>query len=307
MGLHDWSLIIFTILGQMSVGVFLILGVIHTVAVRRHAVEEVERLTDRALLAIGPVLVLGFIASLGHLGSPVNAYLSILNVADSWLSREILFGALFAVSGAAFALMQWRKVGPFALRRGVALIAAALGIAFVVSMALVYMLPLQPSWNLWATPVTFLVTSLLTGALAIGVAFVASYAYERKRDGEDHAALAALLYDSLRGLVIASVVLVGAQLVTIPLQVAVLSGGETAAAVDSAARLTSDYGIVFALRLALAFIGAAIFGLFVYRSTLKSASQRLVGGLVGGAFGLVLVGEVLGRYLFYAANVPIGV
>lgn len=307
MGLHDWSLIIFTILGQMSVGVFLILGVIHTVAIRRYAVEEVERLTDRALLAIGPVLILGFIASLGHLGSPVNAYLAILNAADSWLSREILFGALFAVSGAVFALLQWRKVGPFALRRAVALLTAALGIGFIVSMSLIYMLPLQPSWNLWATPVTFLVTSLLTGTLAIGVAFVASYASARKREGEDCAALAALLYASLRGLVIAAVVLVGVQLVSIPLQVAILSGGETAAAVDSAARLTADYGVVFGLRLALAFIGAAIFGFFVYRSTFGPAPQRVVGGLVGGAFGLVLVGEVLGRYLFYAANVSIGV
>jgi len=305
MGLHDWSLIIFTILGQMSVGVFLILGIVHTIAVRRHPIEEVERLTDRALLAIGPVLVLGFIASLGHLGSPVNAYLSLLNVAESWLSREILFGTLFAATGALFALLQWRKIGSFALRRVVALVAAALGIAFVVTMALIYMLPLQPAWNLWVTPLTFIVTSLLTGALAIGVAFVASYAYERKREGADHAALASLLYDSLRGLVLAAVVLVGVQLVTVSLHVTVLSAGETSAAVDSAAALTGDFGVVFGLRLTLAFVGAAIFGFLIYRSTIWATSQRTIGTLVGGAFGLVLVSEVLGRYLFYAASVPI--
>jgi len=47
----------------------LILGIVHFFAARQWGEAEADRLSDRALLAIGPVLVLGTIASLFHLGN----------------------------------------------------------------------------------------------------------------------------------------------------------------------------------------------------------------------------------------------
>ena len=303
---QDWSLIIFTILAQMSVGAFLVLGVIHTVATRKNDMDQVDRLTDRALLAIGPILILSFIVSLLHLGSPLVAFWAIANFATSWLSREILFGSLFVIVGGGFALMQWRKIGSFAVRRAIAIVAAAIGLAFVYSMARIYMLPTQPAWDSVATPVAFLATSLLLGSLAIGVALVASYTHLRRKDSGDEEALMGLLQGSLRWVGIGAVVLVGIQLVTAPLHLAALAGGE-GAAVSSAAVMLETYGEVFALRLAFAFVGAAVLGVFLYKSTFDSDPQRLAIPMVHSAMGLVLIAEVLGRYLFYATSVPISV
>ena len=111
MSIREWALILFTILGQMSVGAFLVLGLVHFFAERKAGTAEADRLSDRALLAIGPVLVLGMLASLFHLGNPLNAYRAVANVGTSWLSREILSGVIFAVLGGLFAIMQWRKIG----------------------------------------------------------------------------------------------------------------------------------------------------------------------------------------------------
>lgn len=87
MDMREWALVAFTILAQMAVGSFLVLGVVHFLAQRKAGEAEADRLSDRALLAIGPVLVLGMIASLLHLGTPLSAYRAVTNVGTSWLSR----------------------------------------------------------------------------------------------------------------------------------------------------------------------------------------------------------------------------
>ena len=180
MELREWALIVFTILAQMSVGAFWVLGIVHYYATRKAGVEEADRMSDRALLAIIPVLVLGMLASLLHLGNPFSAYKAVTNLGTSWLSREILFGVLFLVFGALYAFLQWRKIGSVAVRNVIAWVAALLGIGLVYSMASVYMLYSQPAWNTLATPISFFVTALLLGALAMGAAFVWNYArYKR--------------------------------------------------------------------------------------------------------------------------------
>jgi anaerobic dimethyl sulfoxide reductase subunit C (anchor subunit) len=306
MDIREWALIIFTILGQMSVGAFVVLGIVHFYAQRKAGVEEASRLSDRALLAIGPVLVLGMLASLLHLGSPLNAPRAVVNFGSSWLSREILFGVIFAVFGAAFALMQWRKIGTFALRNVIAWITALVGIALVYSMAQVYMLEAQPSWNTWATPVLFFTTAFLLGSLAMGAAFVANYAFVKRTNPECEDTQCSLLRDVTRGIAIASVVLLGVELIAIPLQTAYLGAGP-AAAVESVKVLVEQFAVLYGLRLVLAFIGAGVFALFLYRTALTAGQEKTLGTLVYSAFVLVLIAEVIGRYLFYITHVKIGI
>ncbi len=147
MNVREWALILFTILTQMSVGAFVVLGLVHTYALRKAGPEQADQLSDRALLAIGPVLVLGLIGSFGHLGNPLNAPRAITNLGTSWLSREIFFSVAFVVVGGVFALMQWRKLSTFAVRNLVAWVAAVLGLIAVLSMSQVYMLRTVPVWN----------------------------------------------------------------------------------------------------------------------------------------------------------------
>lgn len=305
MDVREWSLVVFTILGQMAVGSFLVFLVTYFFASRKAGRVEAERLSDYALLAIGPVLLLGMGASILHLGNVSNAYRAVANLDSSWLSREILFGVLFAVVGGVFGIAQWRKFGPFALRIVVALIAAVMGIALVTSMSAVYMLPTQPPWNTWATPMGFTVTTLLLGVLAMGAAFVASYAYLQRKDPNCAEAQCKLLRGTLRWLAIVGVVLLGFELVVVPLQISTIATGSTAG-LESVQMLLSDYGLILGVRLALVFLGAGVFGVFVYTNAISEDRENVAAGLVYAAFAIALVGEVLGRYLFYATQTSIG-
>lgn len=306
MDVREWALIIFTILAQMSVGSFLVLGVAHFFAARKAGIEEADRLSDRALLAIGPVLVLGLLASLFHLGDPLSAYRAASNLGSSWLSREIFFGVLFAVLGGAFALAQWRKIGTPTARNVLAWIAALAGLALVLSMSFVYLLPTQPAWNSWATPVTFFTTTLLLGSLAIGVAFVTNYAYLQRNEPGCAEVQCSLMRDTLRWIAVASVVLLGIELVTVPLYLVSLATGPSAA-VESAQLMSGPFEWVLVLRLVLAVLGAGVFALFLYRNALSPGREKVLGNLAYTAFAFVLVAEVLGRVLFYATHVRIGI
>ncbi len=306
MNTQELALVLYTILVQMSVGAFVILGFVHLYAERKSDQKNADEMSDRALLAIGPVVVLGVLASLFHLGNPANAFRAVSNLGTSWLSREILFTLLFVGTGAVFAVLQWRKIGSFRLRQMIALAAAVLGIAVVYSMSSIYQLSAQPAWDSVATPINFFSTAFLLGALVLGVAFVINYSYlQGKKDRANIDIQSEMLRKVLQWIAISSIALLGLQLVVMPLFVSQLSAGN-AAALESAGKLTSEYGWIFAARLVLVALGAGVFGLFLYRNALLN-NQRMMANYAFVAFALVLVAELLGRYLFYAMHVRIGI
>lgn len=306
MNVRDWALITFTILVQMSVGAFWVLGISHYLAARKYGAEEADRLSDRALLALVPVIALGFIASLLHLGNPFTAYRAVTNLGTSWLSREIFFGVIFAVLAFAFAFLQWRKIGSLMLRNVIAWLAALVGLVLVYSMSRVYMLPTQPAWNSWMVPISFFATTFLLGALAMGAAFVANYAYLQRKQADCAEAQCNLMRQALRWIAVAAVVLVGVELVVLPIYLAsVASGSMTGLA--SVKLMTGSFGWLLTLRVILAFVGAGVFAVFVYQNAMSSGQEKLLGNLVYAAFVVVLVAEVLGRILFYGTHLRLGV
>lgn len=306
MNVRDWSLILFTILAQLAVGSFWVLGFVHYYAQRKTNQEEADRLSDRALLVIGPVMIMGLIASLFHLGDPLTAFRAVTNVGTSWLSREILSGVVFAVLGGLFALMQWRKISTFAIRNVIAILAGIAGFSLVFSMSNIYMLPTQPAWNTLATPIAFFSTTLLLGSLAMGTVFVANYLYLKRREAQDIQVQLELLLGSLGGISVTVLLLLGVQLVVAPLYVATLATGGPVAQ-QSASLLVDEYGVIFAIRLILSFIGAGLFALLLYRGSTGKSTENVLAYTVYGAFALVLISEVLGRFLFYAIQVQLGI
>jgi anaerobic dimethyl sulfoxide reductase subunit C (anchor subunit) len=307
MNVREWSLVIFTVLGQMSVGSFLVLLVVYFFVYRKYGVEEADRMNNRALYAIGPVLILSIIASILHLGNVSNAYRAVANIASSWLSREIFFVLLFAVLAGIFGLLQWRKIGPVSLRMVIAVLAALAGIALIWSMSSIYLLATQPAWNIWATPVNFALTTLLLGILAMGAAYVANYAYLQRTNPDCAETQCEILRNTLRGFAIAIVVLLGVELVVAPLHIAYLAVGASPTAIASVEALLGDFPIILALRLALAFVGAGVLGVFLYRNAMSPGHEKALANLSYAAFGFVFVAEILGRYLFYATQVSIGI
>ncbi len=304
---NEWALVIFTVVMQMAVGSFVILGGVHFFATRRNGIEEADKLSDRALVAIGPVVAFGLIVTFFHLGNPLNAPRAITHFGTSWLSNEIVLALAFGIGGAIFAFLQWRKIATATVRNVIALVVAAIGLILVFTMSMVYRLPTVPSWNTLVTTVTFFITTFLLGALAMGAAFVANFWYVRGKKMDVKNVQYSMLAESLRWIALISIALLGLQFLVIPLYLSQLGGQTSAAAIASLNLLSQQNGIIFALRLLLLFVGAGLFMVFVYAMTTSESRVLVMGNVAYLAFALVLLSEVLGRYLFYASMVKIGI
>jgi anaerobic dimethyl sulfoxide reductase subunit C (anchor subunit) len=302
--LREFALIAFTILGQMAVGAFLVMCIIKFFTVRKAGQEAADQMADRALVAIIVALGLGLLASLFHLGSPLSAPRAVTNIATSALSREILAGVVFAVLGFLYTILQLFKLGPSILRDVLAWLTALAGIVLVYFMSMVYMLPTRPAWNTIATPISFFTTTLLLGCLAMGVAYVVNYSYLKSKNPGCADEQCTLLRSALQWIAIASMILLGIEFVLIPSTLLGLAVGSPQA-LASAKLIAGVYGSTFFFRLLLAFVGAGVFGLFLYKTAQVAGKEKMLGYIVVSAFVLVFVAEVLGRYLFYSAQVAI--
>jgi anaerobic dimethyl sulfoxide reductase subunit C (anchor subunit) len=303
--LSELPLVIFTIIAQMSVGSFVVLGLIHLFGARagRHVID---RASDPALYAIGPILVLGLLASMMHLGTPIRAINALRHLDSSWLSREILFGLLFAAVGGAFAFCQWFKWLTPRWRQGLASLAALIGLALIAVMSMVYMLPTVPAWNSWATPARFFATTFLLGSLAVGAALVATAEVRRRRGTVGDEATQRVVMSSLRGIAIGAIAMLGVEFVVVPLYVGKLATGGSAAAAASEGALVNTYGWYAVVQLVLIFLGVALLGIFLSRLARPFNTARMLALAPVAAFVLVFGGEIIGRMLFYASYARVG-
>lgn len=321
MFLQEWPLTFFTILSQMAVGAFIILGFIQVTARRSVAragdsaeakSQALERVSDAALYAIGPLMVAGFVAAFFHLGNPINGFNVLRGIGNSPLAQEVMMGAGFAVLGFAFAATQWFHWGSPKLRFGLAIITALWGLAFVWSMARLYMLPTIPHWNHWTTPAQFYVTTFLTGALAIGTALawfpkLRNKAWLNKlmpanRQPADMTPehvehVNTLVQRALKGIGVAAVLLL-----PVGLFVIIFAYSRPESVNPAAFEFPTGW---FVVRLVLLIIGAGLMGLFLARN--KREHMNLLLTLVMTSYILVTVSEVIGRFIFYGGMDRIGI
>lgn len=288
MNVHELPMITFTVLAQMSVGAFVVLGIIQIVASRKFGAAAIDRVTDPALYAIGPAMVLGLVASMFHMNDPMNTLHVLRHVGSSWLTREIIFGSAFAGLGFLFAIMQFKKWGSVRLRQALALTTAVVGLGLVWSMSMIYYsLVTVPAWNSVATPAQFFTTTFLLGSLAVGAALMGTVMWRIRRSTGDEAAAQpngevpaevdvidpdtrVLFNSSLKGIGVAAVVLLGVQFLIIALHLSSLAGGGQVEA-QSAAVFS---GFWFVARLVLVFLGAGLLSVFVFRYARGPRSAR---------------------------------
>jgi len=321
---NEWSLIIFNIIGDLSVGAFIALGLAHFYAARKHSAQHADLLSTRALLVIGPLLLLGMLAVFGHVGNPERVFNMLSNLDTSWLAREVAAYGAFLVVGGAFAILQAltllsperqqqinQTTSGFLpkLRILLAWIAALVGIFFVLSAAMIYYDPRlasrQTGWAHIYTPILFFVDTGLLGSLVLGVGFVANYLWLRGRKHIEPASLAiqeSLLRDVIKGISFASIALIGVLFVAIPIYLVYLGANPNPLNAQILRMLYTDFAAHWFLRLFLAFTGAGVLAIFIAYLSERSQRQRLLYLLVVLAFACVLAGEVIGRYLFYARN-----
>lgn len=291
MASSEWTLVIFTITTQMCAGTFIMAKVLPMFAGGGRD-PELTRANDSVSLFMAPLLVVAMLISLLHLGTPTNAINTVRNIAVSPLSWEILAGGLFTGLVCLLALAQWQGIGSESLRRGIGWLVVLSGVAMVVSMTLVYTLRTVPVWNSMLTPIQFSVATLLLGTLAWS-AILAALVKKQSM----------VLQRVWRIAAVVTLALLGVKLVTLPIAIAGLAvDSETGLA--SVRTMSDQLGFSMLLKLVLAFAGAGFGALVLYRNVFREEGNTATGIYI--AFGLVLIAEVVGRSVFYASYVRVG-
>lgn len=321
---NEWSLIIFNILGDLSVGAFIALGIAHFYATRKADAHQANILSTRALLALGPILLLGMLAVFGHVGNPERVFNMLRNLDTSWLAREVAAYGVFLVLGGIFAVLQaftllpqkQQERVPQGIRRLLPLTrtilawaAAIFGILFVYSAAMIYFDPRlasrQTGWAHIYTVILFFVDTGLLGFLAMGVGFVANYLWisgRKNADAQTRTIQQSLLRDSIKGISFASIALIGVLFVIIPIYLVHLGANRGTLNDQILLLLNTEYATLWFLRLFLAFTGAGILSIFMWYLASQTQRRGLLYLMVILAFVCVLAAEVIARYLFYARN-----
>src|SRR5512136_1858654 len=130
----EWPLVVFTVLSQLAAGLALAAAVLD---VRAGAGDGGPG--RRLGSSIFPVALGGLAGSLFHLGRPLAAWRALLGWRSSPLSVEVLFYGLFLA--AAFVTSGLWVLRARRFRPALGAITAALGLAAVISSALIYLLP----------------------------------------------------------------------------------------------------------------------------------------------------------------------
>ncbi|MEM0654345.1 DmsC/YnfH family molybdoenzyme membrane anchor subunit [Klebsiella huaxiensis] len=277
-GWHEWPLVLFTVLGQSVAGAIIVAG-LGWLSLNNNS-EAQQRLV-RSMFFLWLLMGIGFLVSVIHLGSPLRAFNSLNRVGSSALSNEIASGALFFAVGGIWWLLNILGKMPRILTKAWLLLTMLLGCLFVLEMTLVYQIDTVPTWYNGYTTASFFLTMVLCGPLFAALLLrIANVPF----NGRVFASMSALaLLASL-----AVVILQNTEL------------AEIHSSVQQASALLPDYGWLQILRLVLLTLG-----LGCWICPLARRKNPHVASLVLGLI-LVLLGEFIGRGLFYGLHMTVG-
>jgi formate dehydrogenase iron-sulfur subunit len=146
------------VMTQLSVGAF-----VATLAAALFAAGPPAGAAIGAAVAAAVALA----ASLLHVGRPLVAYRAILGLRHSWMSREIVAFAAYALLAAAYAAGVALGDGTRPLVVAVGVAAAVSGVAGVVCSALIYVVTHRSWWSLRYSGTKFVLTCASLGPLLV--------------------------------------------------------------------------------------------------------------------------------------------
>jgi Fe-S-cluster-containing dehydrogenase component/DMSO reductase anchor subunit len=261
-----WSLILMTVLTQLSVGAFATIWLLQLLGIN-------TRLGLAAIVSLG-VGGLALAAATFHLGRPAHAYRALRMWRRSWLSREVLAFAAFSHVAAVYAGLLWLQ-WPASLWVGG--LTVLLGLAGVTASACIYRVPARPAWNTRYTLLQFNLTAAMLGPLFA----------------------AAAVAGANRWLTIGAASMAGAQATVFALRFFGAVASDSLELKGTARLLSTVLRGRLVLRGLLLVIGAIALPLLA--TGLPDAPGRL---LMLGALLITLAAEILERYLFFVSVVP---
>lgn len=276
--MHEWALLIFTICTQAAIGGVVMLAIFYK-KIAQLGEEQAFKAMKLPLLVIAGLSIAGLAASFAHLGTPTNAFNTILGIGHSWMSREILLTGMFigaVVLTTGLALLQ-KKVN-FALLIG----SAVIGLIDIYCMAMLYADTLVSGWS---SVNTF--TSFYGTALVLGPVLVASFLVPfLKNQGE-------LTQTIVKNAFYISLIGMGIQIIGVAVFGSAMPEVNMVGGTSALASLES-YQTTVALRWVIGAIGVAFLG---YLSLAKSRKVSLSFAYV--ALAVLFLAEGMNRYVFY--------
>lgn len=274
-GWHEWPLVIFTVLGQCVAG-----GLIVTGFAWYAGPHDARPRIVRAMFFLWLLMAVAFLASVMHLGSPLRAFNSLNRLGHSPLSNEIASGSLFFAVGGLWWLAAVLGKLPDTVGKIWLAVAMALGAVFIFAMTRVYQIDTVPTWHNGYTTLGFFMTALLGGPL-LGALLLALAGVTPHRVSAAVCVLAFLI--SLAAALMQSASLAGIH-----------------SLVQQASALLPDYGLWQAWRMVLLALGIGCW----LCPLVRRVPPRAWGLALG--FVLVLMGELIGRGLFYGLHMTVG-
>lgn len=166
---RELSLIINSILVPLAAGLFIFSAGYRMIMPGSAHSEPVRYFTSTGMALAGPVILLGIVISMFHLGNPLRAYRSVRKIDTSWLSREVFFTASFFGLWLLYYIMEITGIKT----SYVISLTVLAGFLSIISMANIYHSTGKPGWSGFNTYSGFLGSVIILGS--VGASAVAVY------------------------------------------------------------------------------------------------------------------------------------
>jgi len=305
MNVREWALPVYTILMQLAIGALFVLWLIRALAGPKFSPKEIDRMIRDPIMVISLTAGVAMLGAHFHLSRPFHSFLAVLNFRSSWLSREIVFTVLFFLTTISLLYLTSFHNSRRRLISSLGWLAILLGFILIYCMARIYLLPTQVAWNSISVVVSFYTTALMLGGMTIACLMMLDLKFAEIQKAEDIDLHKQVIQNSLAGLTILTIVLVLLSIAIIYIQMRLLGQGDLIAR-TSLSLLIELYLPLFVMRLVFLLYASLSLSYAVYRMyKLKSTPQNMMLPVYLSCL-LLLVGEIVGRFLFYATHIRVG-
>jgi len=275
----ETSLLIFSFCLQAAIGTMIF------ITIGKHLYKD-KKFKKAALVTAG-LSVIGILASLSHLGQPLSFLNSLSNLGSSWLSNEALMSGIFMGIAVLYALILYFKPDNHSLDSALRWAGSAFGLIAVFSMGKVYTTTVVPVWQGMNTFVDFFATTIAIGALI----FIATSLKELGN-----------IDKKIYGFIVLAAVAIQAA-VAIP---HALSLAQEGMAAQASAAILNGMSVAIGLKWLLILGGAGILMWPATQNT-EASEATITSGIIYAACASLVIGQFIGRYVFYAAMIAINV
>ena len=297
------ALVFMLVLTQLSVGAF----VVGQALVSGPWADPVMLATIRPAYAIAGFVValVGILAAVFHLGRPRYAFRALLGLRTSWLSREILAFGVFAGLALSHTVAVWlAKDRPplVPLADGLGLMTALSGVVGVFCSVMIYVRTHRPFWSGHRTGGKFFLTSIVLGLpVALLVSLVACF-------WSSELSVHWIMLNYGQSLCRWLMIVVTAKLAMEASVLLWLNQRRFTPLKRTALLLTGELSMTNLLRFFFGVMGGLLLPLVLLSDRAAIAGVQgyqplFVGFLVLLIAGLLLLGEMMERYLFFAASI----